>query len=109
MTASKIDNEKRPACAIIGAGIAGLSAAIALRRAGWDVEVSHISHKNSHQTADTRQIYEKTNLRDESGAAVTLGCNASRVLRRWGADFNAWHATENRQVSLLNNNLGKDC
>lgn len=39
MVAAKIDNEKRPACAIIGAGIAGLSAAIALRRAGWDVEV----------------------------------------------------------------------
>lgn len=39
MVAAHIDNEKRPSCAIIGAGIAGLSASIALRRAGWDVEV----------------------------------------------------------------------
>ncbi|KAF8846697.1 FAD/NAD(P)-binding domain-containing protein [Acephala macrosclerotiorum] len=52
---------------IVGAGIAGLSAAIGLRRAGHDV-----------------QIIEKSSMLHEVGAAINVCPNASRVLDTWG-------------------------
>ncbi|KAI1631313.1 hypothetical protein F4809DRAFT_632790 [Biscogniauxia mediterranea] len=54
---------------IIGAGIGGLSAAIALRRAGADVE-----------------IFEKSTFKDEVGAAITITPNGARILESWGLD-----------------------
>ncbi len=58
-----------PTAAIIGAGIAGLSASIALRRAGWSVT-----------------IFEKSRFSNEIGAAITVAPNATRVLDHWGFD-----------------------
>lgn len=55
---------------VIGAGIAGLSACIALRRAGHDVE-----------------LFEKSSFRSEIGAALTVTPNGTRVLDGWGFDF----------------------
>ncbi|KAK3364620.1 hypothetical protein B0T25DRAFT_470872 [Lasiosphaeria hispida] len=55
---------------IVGAGIAGLSAAIGLRRAGWDVEV-----------------FERSQFKNEIGAAISVPPNATRVLDHWGFDF----------------------
>lgn len=55
---------------IVGAGIAGLAAAIGLRRAGHNVE-----------------IFEKSNFKREIGAAILLTPNGNRVIRRWGFDF----------------------
>ncbi|KAG6063913.1 hypothetical protein E4U32_000754 [Claviceps aff. humidiphila group G2b] len=58
---------------IAGAGIAGLSAAIALRRAGHDVH-----------------IYEKSSLNSETGAAIIIAPNSVRFLMAWGLDPVRW-------------------
>jgi salicylate hydroxylase len=54
---------------IVGAGIAGLSAAISLRRAGHRV-----------------RIYERSALSNEVGAAIAMPPNASRPLLAWVVD-----------------------
>ena len=56
-------------CAVVGAGIAGLGAAIALRRAGHDVE-----------------IFERSTFSHEVGAAITMTPNANLILDHWGFD-----------------------
>ncbi|KAI1426708.1 FAD/NAD(P)-binding domain-containing protein [Xylaria sp. FL1777] len=63
---------------IVGAGIAGLSAAIALRRAGFEV-----------------QVYERSRFKNEVGAAISTPPNATVVLRRWGFDFAAAQTVPN--------------
>ncbi|KAL5387368.1 hypothetical protein DPSP01_003590 [Paraphaeosphaeria sporulosa] len=70
---------------IVGAGIAGLGAAIALRRAGHHVEV-----------------YEKSTFKREIGAAILLTPNANRILRRWGFDFDKARPVDFKQYRLLN-------
>ncbi|RDW75683.1 hypothetical protein BP5796_06504 [Coleophoma crateriformis] len=52
---------------VVGAGIAGLSSAIGLRRAGHEV-----------------LILEKSSMLQELGAAINVCPNASRVLLHWG-------------------------
>lgn len=54
---------------IVGAGIAGLTAAIACRRAGHNVA-----------------IYERSSMNNELGAAIHVCPNASRGLLAWGMD-----------------------
>lgn len=58
--------DARPTAGIVGAGIAGLSAAIALRRAGWEVAV-----------------FEKSSMQHETGAAITLMTVAISILDKW--------------------------
>ncbi|KAI1194813.1 hypothetical protein F5X97DRAFT_327175 [Nemania serpens] len=55
---------------IVGAGIGGLGAAVALTRAGHDVEV-----------------YERSLFRNEVGAAIHVQPNSTRVLKSWGCDL----------------------
>lgn len=54
---------------IVGAGIAGLASAISFRRAGHIVD-----------------IYERSSLNNELGAAIHVCPNASRGLLAWGLD-----------------------
>ena len=54
---------------IVGGGIGGLSAALALARRGWTVEV-----------------VERTNVFSEAGAGIQLGPNATRILQNWGLE-----------------------
>jgi len=68
-----------PRAGVVGAGIAGLSAAIALRRAGWEVEV-----------------FERSQFKNEIGAAISVPPNATRVLDHWGFDVVAAGAVPNQ-------------
>ncbi|KAF5572670.1 FAD binding domain-containing protein, partial [Fusarium pseudocircinatum] len=67
---------------IVGAGLAGLSAAISLRRGG------HIVH-----------IYEKSSTNLEIGAAINVPPNATKFLTRWGLVPSSCHFTKSRRVT----------
>lgn len=77
---------------IIGGGIAGLSAAVGLRRAGHDVLVSSWGNcpsptcHSSQIQANTRQVVERSSFLNEVGAAIHVPPNASKILLRWGFD-----------------------
>lgn len=51
---------------VAGGGIAGLAAAVAVRRAGWEV-----------------RLFEQAQEFSEVGAGIQLGPNATRILREW--------------------------
>ncbi len=84
MTTDTKDARQQPSSSpahagVVGAGIAGLSAAIALRRAGWHVDV-----------------FERSQFRNETGAAITVTPNAALVLDRWGFDMAKTEAVPNQ-------------
>ncbi|KAI1609206.1 salicylate hydroxylase [Exophiala viscosa] len=66
---------------VVGAGVAGLSAAIALRRIGHKVE-----------------IFERSLFKNENGAAVSIPPNGGRILKHWGFDSVKAGGIENIQV-----------
>lgn len=58
--------------AVVGAGLGGLGAAIALRRQGHQVTV-----------------YERYDFAGEVGASLSAASNGSRFLEEWGVDVKA--------------------
>lgn len=71
-------------CGVVGAGIAGLGAAIALCRAGHHVEV-----------------FERSRFKTEIGAAVTLSPNANLVLDSWRFDADKAQQTQKEQIRIV--------
>ncbi|KAJ7162797.1 hypothetical protein C8R43DRAFT_1063059 [Mycena crocata] len=65
--------------AIVGAGIAGLTAAVALRKEGHDVRVSTPRLWQYSYT-----IFESSSMNKEIGAAITVSANSLRVLTYLG-------------------------
>ncbi|KAF9895153.1 hypothetical protein FE257_000055 [Aspergillus nanangensis] len=77
---------------IAGAGIGGLATAIGLRRAGHDITEG--------------QIFERSSLLRENGAAINVCPNVSPVLREWGFDNDrARMGIARRYVLALGNTL----
>ncbi len=66
---------------VVGCGIAGLSAALALSKDGHSVE-----------------MFERSQFTNEVGAAIVIGVNATRILREWGFDFEKAGALDYSQV-----------
>jgi salicylate hydroxylase len=77
-------DKKTLKCAVVGAGIAGLGAAIALRRAGHEVE-----------------IFEKSTFKQEIGAAISMTPNSNYILGHWGFDFQKAGETEKKMWRQL--------
>jgi 2-polyprenyl-6-methoxyphenol hydroxylase-like FAD-dependent oxidoreductase len=79
------DPEIRPLkVLIVGAGIGGLTAAIALRNQGHDI-----------------QIFEQSHLATETGAAIHLAPNANGLLRRLGIFAEEFGANPMERVSYF--------
>jgi salicylate hydroxylase len=70
-------------CGVIGAGIAGLGAGLALSCAGHDVE-----------------MFERSEFKHEVGAAITMTPNASMILDHWGFDQQKAKPTELKQTRV---------
>ncbi|KAL4901216.1 hypothetical protein BDW74DRAFT_182072 [Aspergillus multicolor] len=68
---------------IVGAGIGGLGAAIALNQAGHDV-----------------LVFEQSRFLHEVGAAVHVAPNASRILQSWGIDLAALQGVECEAIKV---------
>lgn len=69
---------------VIGSGIAGLAAGIALRCAGHDVT-----------------IYERSNFKHEIGAAITFCPNSNKILNDWGFNRTACGSTPKQQIRRM--------
>ncbi|WZH45921.1 Salicylate 1-monooxygenase [Fusarium acuminatum] len=69
---------------IVGAGIGGLSTAIALRRTGAQVE-----------------IFERSKFENEIGAAITITPNGMRVLKDFGFDPKSARGVQNKQMRMV--------
>ena len=88
---------------INGAGIGGLTAAIALRRQGHEVHVSRerIVVSSLVEILIRNQIYEQSRFKTELGAAIGIAPNANGVLKSLGIDAEGFGANECEQVSVI--------
>ncbi|KAJ4246085.1 hypothetical protein NW762_013830 [Fusarium torreyae] len=71
---------------IAGAGLGGLGAAIALARAGHNIEV-----------------FEQSRFLNEIGAAIHIAPNATRILKSWDIDFEELQAVLCNAIKLYDN------
>lgn len=78
---------------IVGAGIAGLTLGIVLRRNGHEVQVSYDDHR-ADPFLNLPQIYEQSHFARELGAAVHMAPNAHGLFKTLGIDLAATGANE---------------
>ncbi|GAA5921691.1 hypothetical protein JCM1841_007091 [Sporobolomyces salmonicolor] len=83
--------DKRLKVLVVGAGFAGLSAAIAAARQGYSVTV-----------------LERTSGLSPHGDLITLGSNAAKVLVRWGLGEQMWRRSAKGGWWLLKDKDGND-
>lgn len=86
---------------IIGAGIGGLTAAIALRKQGHHVQVGLSLPICGAQILRQKKIFEQSAFTHEAGAAIHLAPNANGILRRLGIFAEEFGANEMERVSLI--------
>ncbi len=88
---------------VVGAGIAGLCAAVALRRAGLDVEVACRLTRGFRISANASllQIFEKSAFATEVGAALSVTPNGARALVSLGFSFERARACKIGTLSSL--------
>lgn len=87
--------------AIVGAGLGGLTAAIALRRQGHLVQASVILTSLSSTQVNVDecpQVFEASALNKEIGAAIGVPPNAMKVLETYGYDQKNLRSCEYRGV-----------
>ncbi|KAJ5190123.1 FAD/NAD(P)-binding domain-containing protein [Penicillium cinerascens] len=68
---------------VVGAGLAGLGAAIALNRAGHNI-----------------QVLEQSSFRNEVGAAIHVAPNATRILKEWGCNLNGLYPVQCNRLQV---------
>ncbi|KAJ5137087.1 hypothetical protein N7448_005641 [Penicillium atrosanguineum] len=89
---------------IVGAGIGGLTAAIALRQQGHHVEVRLSSFRclsllsPGTKCEICKKLFERSRFANEVGAAIHLSPNANGVLQRLGFDATKFGAVEAEQL-----------
>ena len=71
--------------AVIGSGLGGLSAAIALRRAGHRVT-----------------LYERYHFANEVGASLSTAANAVKFLLEWGVDVERAKPVHLKKLIMVN-------
>ncbi|WRT70062.1 uncharacterized protein IL334_007056 [Kwoniella shivajii] len=76
--------------AVIGGGLGGMAAAIALRRAGHIVS-----------------IYERRDFRLEVGASISCAANGGKWLREWGVDIDSGRPTHLMKLVMRDWDTGK--
>jgi 2-polyprenyl-6-methoxyphenol hydroxylase-like FAD-dependent oxidoreductase len=88
--------------AIVGAGLGGLSAAIALRQQGHFVKVKLRVTVQVHQCIFTElfQVFEASLVNKEIGAAIGVPPNSMRVLEAFGYDQKNLRSCDYRGVGV---------